>query len=141
MALVVGIVVTVTALPFGIGRVQAHTDACAGQGNFKLEAGLTHAVIGPPVSTTFYMDIVIGTCESFSQLLVDGNINGTCSTTTGTGTTRTGHDFAFTGVGGVLVLTGQMVGVLAIAPKVGQSCVAHTGADEFQVDGTVALTH
>jgi hypothetical protein len=70
-------------------------------------------------------------------LFASGTVSGWCGLSSGHGSTHNGHRFAWLGVGGELVLTGELVGVVNAVPNVlgGQSCASQQGASQFLVQG------
>jgi hypothetical protein len=73
-------------------------------------------------------------------LSASGVVHGWCGLVVGNGITSFGNSFYMLGVGGVLVFTGGVSGVVAAVPNViaGDSCLDHT-ADDFILTGAVAL--
>ena len=71
----------------------------------------------------------------------DGLVSGWCGLSSGTGTLRLGNNprFAWVGIGGTLILTGGVTGVVAAVPDTlaGHSCNSHAGASQFTVVGDV----
>jgi hypothetical protein len=98
-----------TAVP----RAIAHTDACAFQGVMTTPPGPWT----PFASVPYILQAQVGACvNDVNAFTATGDIVPFLLLTTGTGTTTTGHRFAFTGAGGVVEVVGEAVGVLSIVP-------------------------
>lgn len=120
--------------------VQAHDGACGGVGTAQLSTGLWYPIpiFASSVTTgySFSFGLTGGCLPLKTGFNVTGTLTGYCGALSGTGTTDGGHTFSFTGVGQVLVLTGQVMGVLHVTldPVVGGSCV-NGSATRFIVKG------
>ena len=94
----------------------AHTDGCVFQG---LMTTTSPPAAGVSVGWNL-VATVVGTCASspsFFTFHTSGQLTGAIvGTTTGTGTTATGHRFAFTGAGGTTYLAGEVVGSFVLTP-------------------------
>ena len=130
--LVTAIVALATLVP--VGGASGHPDACV------FEA-VMYTPYGPPTpldSIPYHLVMTIGVCATATTFSATGDMVGFLAMTTGTGVTDTGHRFAFTGAGGVVEVTGEMVGVLQIVP------VQHStllGSNQNIVHGAVALVN
>lgn len=121
----------------------ARVDACTGVGNFLL-FGTTFVVPGlsTPRTGTFILNssTLAGGCAlTGTGLHMNGTITGWCGLALGSGATPTGESFSLLWTGATMVLVGQVVGTVVVAPKVhtGESCVA--GADDYVTAGVLAL--
>lgn len=74
-------------------------------------------VEGADTTATFTLTMLLGECASSSSstLSATGTITGSCGSATGVGTTNTGHNFIFVGVGPALAFTGEVTDVVSIA--------------------------
>lgn len=124
-------------------------DVCAGEGLATLTgAAFTYPVVGHLKLASFQFNFALGTCVTKLALNATGTVHGWCGFSVGEGVTGNGYYFQWQGVGGTLVLTGGVPGLLALRlygvvnvepnPIAGESCVS--GADGFLVIGAVALT-
>lgn len=95
----------VPALP-----ASAHTDACAGWGQFQTGQAIGEPLLAPAVTTSFVANLAPGLCVGGGEFWVSGTISGWCSDAVGTGFTSSGHSFGFTIEGGVIAVTGGVVG-------------------------------
>ena len=119
----------------------ADVDVCAGTGTATLNQPLTYPGIGGPVTTGFSFGFTAGTCVFKAGLSATGTVSGWCGLSSGQGETNSGHRFVWQGVGGELVLVGEVNGVVNAIPDAlqGESCI--TGADRFLVQGAVEKSH
>jgi hypothetical protein len=120
----------------------AHTDACVGAaGRATLSAGLGL----PPSSVTANFNITFntGACAAKATLSASGTVTGACGQSRGFGTTTNGHNFLWTSAGTLLVLTGEVSGVVTAAsdPTVANNSCANGTAKEFVVSGAGVLKH
>ena len=123
----------------------SHTDVCAGQGNATLGAGLGYPVNTVhnlhPHSTTFSFTFgLVGACAVKVSLSATGTVTGFCGNSFGAGVTSNAHAFSFVSVGTVLVLSGQVTGVVSALPDPTHSgsCTNET-AVRFLITGAVTL--
>jgi hypothetical protein len=146
----------------------AATDVCAGTGTADVTPGLLYPVtansgpqarllIGDSTQHTFSFGFTTGTCapnltKSTVSPFATGVLLGYCGHSFGFGTTWNGHSFAWVSVGGTLVITGHLIGVVNAVPNptiAGNSCIhvgttadlATAGALTFIINGAVLLVH
>ncbi|MEA3075093.1 MAG: hypothetical protein QOF60_1 [Actinomycetota bacterium] len=121
----------------------ATTGVCAGVG-FASTPPLTYPItpgsapgFAAANSGAFNFSLDNGACvPGAGTLTASGNLAGYCGLSGGTGVTNTGNSFGYIGIGSILLITGQVVGVVNATPDVvftGQSCT--TGATRFIVTG------
>lgn len=115
----------------------AHTDACFATGSMTLSTGFGLAGFTSNTAN-FWMSFTVGACASGGTETWSGTITGACSLATGTGTTHRGHDFSFTTTAEVMVMSGEVTGIVKwnVDPT-GGSCTNKT-ATRFFVTGTWA---
>ena len=116
----------------------AGTAYCAGVWHMTTGAGFFLPGLGSSTYTTsFNMDG--GTCVPSHGAYASGTISGTCDRLSGTGQWAGYHFFTFQSVGSVVLFTGQVIGVMHIAPEAlnGHSCFS--GARTFLLEGGVYL--
>jgi hypothetical protein len=122
----------------------AHTDVCVGTGVAVLSNGLGVPALHPANDANFTFQlgggVGVGVCLAKAQLNAHGTVSGHCGLSTGEGTTTNGHEFKFTGVGTVLVLTGEVVGTVEALedPLDSGSCLTKS-ATRFLVTGEAVL--
>jgi hypothetical protein len=131
--------------------------ACAGVGTMTVTPGLLSPVVTSPaplgVTVTgstvaaFMMTLFPGTCVhepggTTPNVNASGLVSGWCGLTSGTGTLNGGR-FSWIGVGGLMVMTGDMTGVATMTPGPGQneSCGMPSGATSFIVAGAGLTLH
>lgn len=115
----------------GAPPAASHTVVCAGLGAFVLTTEMGIPALSDRRHNTFTAHVDVGECPpSFEELRASGTITGWCGLASGMATTETGHQFAFIVVGGVLVVTGTLVGTGAIYedPMDTPSCLAGNAA-------------
>lgn len=117
---------------------------CAGQGTANLSTGLGLPGVHPANTATF--NITFGVCVNVpnnkTTLTATGTVTGWCGLSYGQGVTQDGHRFTFTSQGTVLVVTGEVTGVVIVEPAPGTtgSCLNKT-ANVFLVTGLGVKTH
>ena len=117
---------------------------CAGQGTATLSNGFTYPVIGPVETASFTFDLSVGKCKgpnsAGQNVSSTGTVTGQCGLSEGSGTAG-GRPFTFTGVGSMLILQGNIKGVVNASPDVttGQSCTREPGATRFLITGALAV--
>jgi hypothetical protein len=104
-----------------------------------------------PTFTTFSMSFTVGACVNVTtappgaavapNLTATGVLSGYCGTSSGSGITSNGYRFSWVSAGGVLVLTGELTGLVGITPDTpnGESCA--TGANAFITTAGPVLDH
>lgn len=122
-------------------------EVCAGTGTAHLSSPLSYPVgtgtgtTSSAHSATFNFGLPAPGCQpSGTGIGATGSVHGWCGLSVGSGTTSKGDNFHWTGVGGDLVLTGQVSGGVNAIPNTltGDSCASHNaGADDFIVTGAV----
>jgi hypothetical protein len=138
------------------------TDVCAGlNGTALLNTGLLYPVTVVPDANTATLSVNVlqatttnftvnfgtgvGTCAIGGPLTAGGTVSGWCGLSSGSGATNDGFRFAWIGIGGTLILTGGLVGVVNAIPDVpgGQSCNQNKGggATRFIVTGLALKAH
>lgn len=118
----------------------AHEDACAGWGLFIEGEPLGEMGLSPMVTTTFWTNIVVGTCAASYEFSAIGTISGWCTSASGTGTTSTGHNFSFTVKGTMVTVIGEVNGVGHLS-TVGRSTACIYGSYYFTAFWSLALSH
>jgi hypothetical protein len=119
-------------------------DVCVGTGVAVLSNGLGVPALHPVNHANFTFQlgggVGVGVCLTKTQLNAHGTVWGHCGLSNGVGTTTNGHDFTFTGVGTVLVLTGEVVGTVEALedPLDNGSCLSKS-ATRFLVTGEAVL--
>lgn len=84
----------------------------------------------------FQVTATVGACApTFSTPQMAGTVTGTCVNAAGTGTTNSGHTFAFTWAAKIIVFTGGVTGAFGFD---GNSCADET-ARRFTVGGAVTM--
>ena len=174
MLLSATLVAGIAAVLVPASPASAGVHVCGGVGGATLGQGLTYPVtvstdlpphpvhvlaIRQPRTTTFNFGFTqIGACVNTNAPTVkstltgtgvtaSGTVSGWCGLSSGTGTVTLGPSsgrFAWIGIGGTLVTTGAVVGVVAAIPDTlaGQSCNRELGANQFTVaGGAVAFDH
>ena len=112
-----------------------------------------HFVVQQPRTTTFGFSLnILGGCVNSNppnvksptlgtSVTADGVVSGWCGLSSGTGTLHLGNNprFAWVDVGGVLVVTGGLTGVVHATPDTfaGDTCNSNFGADQFIFSGLV----
>lgn len=125
-------VLSSTAVP-----AQAHTDVCVYEGNLFTFGGPLPAFTVGGGTTVEFLALPLLPCATGFGPFLGGLMTGSVfGTTTGTGSGGGGHAFAFSGVGGTLVLAGQITGVLVMTPH-----PLSTTGDMFLVHGSITLIH
>jgi hypothetical protein len=121
--------------------VSADTDLCLGQGTATTGAPFFYMGQGPPVNTGFVFNVSLGACLAKPSLVAAGTVSGWCGLASGGGVTHNGHRFAWIAIGGLLVVTGDLVGTGNIMPNAlaGESCTS--GADNFLLTSVVLKVH
>lgn len=123
-------------------------DACAGTGTATVPGGLNYPVTttsqpAPTNLSSFSFNFNQGRCVTKTSLSAAGTVHGHCGNSTGAGVTNNGRSFTWVGVGGTLVLSGGLTGVVNAAPDptiAGNTCSVNFGALFFLVNGSVVLT-
>ncbi len=134
-------VATTFALGAGAAPASADTDLCAGTGSANLSASLFYPG-GAPVTASFSFGFTVGACHAKPEgLFAAGTVTGWCGLSVGAGATHNGHRFHWLGVGGELILTGEVTGVVNAVPNALANQFCSTGANSFLVQGAVAKTH
>ncbi|HEX2039028.1 MAG TPA: hypothetical protein VHF47_04755 [Acidimicrobiales bacterium] len=126
--------------------------ACAGAGILNVTSGLRYPLapsattagttvnvfLAGSTATSFAFSLGTGACTSGS-LTASGVVRGYCGHSAARGTTGDGYDFAWTNVGSVAVVTGELAGLFAVTadPLSGSDC--NNGATVFRLAGSVAL--
>jgi hypothetical protein len=146
MLLSAATVATAVAMFAPASPVSADTDVCAGTGTAQLSGGLVYPAIDPNARNVgFSFSFSAGACVAKPEgLFASGTVSGWCGLSSGRGATHQGHRFAWLGVGGELVLTGEVVGVVNAVPNAlaGQSCTTNPGgASQFLVQGAALKVH
>lgn len=119
-----------------------------------------HIVVHQATNTTFGFEFSIaGACANTNPtppgpgnvkltVTANGVVSGWCGLSSGSGVLNLGASprFAWIGIGGFLVLTGGLIGIVNAVPNVaaGESCngLPHQGADNFIVTGAaIAFDH
>ncbi|HVF74322.1 MAG TPA: hypothetical protein VM938_04685 [Acidimicrobiales bacterium] len=124
----------------------ADIDACAGTGYAILSVAFGYPVntvhVLHPHTSNFSFSIITGTCATKPTLTANGSVTGYCGLSSGSGSTFNAHSFSFTGTGTVLVLTGDLTGIVATVPDPvhSGSCTDET-ATRFLFTGAVLKTH
>jgi hypothetical protein len=129
--------------------------ACVGTANAHLDNTFFYPVnsttLGIPLSPRsagFTMHLngtvaacVTGTIPTLGGHSATGTVHGWCGLSVGSGAVTSGGSFSWIGVGGVLVVTGELNGVAHVFPNLlaGDSCLT-TGADDFVIHELVADT-
>ncbi|HVF75748.1 MAG TPA: hypothetical protein VM938_11920 [Acidimicrobiales bacterium] len=116
----------------------AHTDVCAFTGTIWTFGPTLPAisVVGGPTADWFLLPS-LGDCATGVPPIAGGQITGSVfGATTGTETASGGHVFSFTGVGGNLVLPGQVTGTMTMVPN-----PLTTTGDAFHVTAAITLVH
>lgn len=119
-------------------------DACVGAGSATLGSPLGYP-LGTTAGTfssahssnfTFHFNTASVCALGGPALSATGTVHGWCGLSTGTGVTSTGGTFMWVGLGGTLVVTGQIVGLVNAVPDTlaGSSCANHS-ASRFLVNG------
>lgn len=138
--LLIGIAVAV-ALLVPVERASAYDDICAFEGIMITSTPVPGepTVLGPILTTDFVLFVTIGGCVKTSSFTSVGLTTARPGyLTTGTGVvTTTGQEYAFTGVGTVMELAGQVVGTLVFTPDVTVS----SGGTRFLVTAAIALVN
>jgi hypothetical protein len=82
---------------------------------------------------------VTGTTPTLGGPSATGIAHGWCGLSVGSGAVTGGGSFSWIGIGGVLVVTGEVNGVVYATPDLvsGDSCLT-SGADDFIVTGAAA---
>lgn len=119
----------------------ADTAVCAGTGVATLTGDTleypvpSQAAVGGPFSTAGFTFGLTGVCVPGGGLTAGGTVNGWCGDSYGNGTANVNHDFGFVGLGSVLIISGEVIGVVQATPDAttGHSCT--TGAGRFLVQG------
>jgi hypothetical protein len=124
---------------------------CLGTGTAQLASplgypvGTTPGTLSSTHSTAFalHFNAPLGVCSTIPGLTLanisaTGTVHGWCGLFAGKGTTNLGDDFGFTGVGSIVVVTGELSGIVTAVPNaaLGDSCVNHT-ADDFLLTGVL----
>ena len=130
---------------FAPARPAAAVWVCAGQGTAVTGSPVYYPGLGPTPLNTFVFALGLGVCAHSSSGTTDKTVTasgiflGWCGLSSGLGNLGQGDLFAWIGVGGMLVVTGHVVGVVNAGPDLasGESCT--TGADRFLVVGGLVL--
>jgi hypothetical protein len=121
----------------------AHEDVCAGVlSNATTSAPFFYpgVSLSKTVAAFAFTLGATGVCApSLGDLNVSGIVEGYCGLSSGRGTAF-GHEFAWTGVGGFLVLQGGAQGIVNASPNAFQGESCFSGADNFLIQGAWALT-
>lgn len=118
--------------------VQAHVDACFGNGAMATPAMVYPGLAVPPPAGAVVLTLPTCTTTAGGFVAV-GTISGWCGHAWGSATAA-GHFFVFVIENSTMVLHGSVTGVLNVVPNVpaGQSCLP-PGAVGWIAQGTVAL--
>lgn len=123
-------------MSLGVGVSPASAaGACVGSGTSQKGAPIYFPGIGPEQTTTFEWTLtVLEACTPTSPVggaapdisRATGVITGWCKLFSGQGVFASGERFSFRNVGGVVVITGDVLGVAQVEPNMlgGQNCIA-----------------
>lgn len=121
--------------------VSAHTDACGGTGIGVVNQQFGLPVLSDPITTNFSLATLVSACGSGGSWTANGTMSGVCGDWVGFGTTNTGHNFSFVGIGATLVVVGEVTGVIVVTTAtVYGSCTQGTFS-RFYFDYAALLTH
>ena len=168
MLLSATLVAGIAAILVPASPASAGVHVCGVSGQANLALGLTypvtasidlpphpiHVLVTQQPRTTFFTFSVniLGACINTNPpnvkspnlgtpLTADGIVSGWCGLSSGTGTLHLGTfpRFAWVGVGGFLVVTGGVTGIVHATPDVfsGHSCNHNAGASQFLLTGLV----
>jgi hypothetical protein len=164
MLLSATLVAGIAAVLVPASPASAGVHVCGGVGTAELATGLTypetvttalpphpvHSTVQQPRTTGFLFTLDVGTCANSNaptvKTTVDavGVVSGWCGLSSGSGNLALGNNprFAWVGVGGTLVLTGGVVGVVNAVPDTlaGSTCNSNAGATDFLVNGAVVAS-
>lgn len=130
---------------FAADRPASAAWVCTGEGTAATNSPVFYPGLGPTPDNGFVFALEFGLCAhsgtgtTGKTVTATGVFLGWCGLSSGLGTLGQGDLFAWIGVGGILVLTGHIAGVVDALPDLvnGESCI--TGADRFVIAGAILL--
>jgi hypothetical protein len=119
--------------------------ACAGTGNAHLDDTLFYPVPqSAPKSAnfTFHLNGLAAACVTTNPPgttttgpSATGTVHGWCGLSVGSGTLTGGGSFSWIGIGSMLIVTGEVSGVVNATPNIPGGDLCSSGADDFLITG------